>query len=175
MIWLWGTTADQVQKAQKLKEWTQDQSTKKKQQRVRRGGGGITSTRQRRRHDGAMRKTKHCNAPWFILDRFLNGESRSIATMPMLKICTPPPDMYSMNACMGRDLTGEMAKSQAFLVFKSSYELTTASAPAPAPAAAVVLVFADEDLPPAPPLDAFPYNDDNNIIRYIQFRNVSEH
>jgi hypothetical protein len=56
-------------------------------------------------------------------DRFLNGESRSIATMPVLKICTPPPDMYSMNACMGSDLSGEMAKSQAFLVFKSSYEL----------------------------------------------------
>lgn len=68
------------------------------------------------------------NVPSFIPDRFLNGESRSIATMPMLKICTPPPDMYSMNACMGNDLTGEIAKSQAFLVFRSSYEFTAASA-----------------------------------------------
>lgn len=68
--------------------------------------------------------------------------------MPMLKICTPPPDMYSMNACMGKDLTGEMAKSQAFLVFKSSYEFTAAFA-------AVVLVLAViEDLPALP--DAFP-------------------
>jgi hypothetical protein len=75
----------------------------------------------------------------------LNGEIRSIATMPMLKICTPPPDMYSMKACMGKDLTGEIAKSQAFLVFKSSYEFTAA------PAAAVVLE--DEDLLV---LDAFP-------------------
>ena len=48
--------------------------------------------------------------------------------MPMLKICTPPPDMYSMNACMGNDLTGEIAKSHAFLVFSSSYEFTAASA-----------------------------------------------
>ena len=43
--------------------------------------------------------------------------------MPMLKICTPPPDMYSMNACMGSDLSGEIAKSHAFRVFNSSYEL----------------------------------------------------
>jgi hypothetical protein len=82
----------------------------------------------------------------FIDERFLNGESRSIATMPMLKICTPPPDMYSMNACMGSDLSGEMAKSQAFLFFKSSY-------------AAVALVFAlvvvTEDFPPCNlPLDS---------------------
>ena len=47
--------------------------------------------------------------------------------MPMLKICTPPPDMYSMNACMGSDLSGEMAKSQAFLVFKSSYDLNASA------------------------------------------------
>jgi hypothetical protein len=71
-----------------------------------------------------------------MADTFLNGESRSIATMPMLKICTPPPDMYNMNACMGSDLTGEMAKSQAFLVFKSSYELNAS------------VVAADEDFPP---------------------------
>lgn len=59
--------------------------------------------------------------------------------MPMLKICTPPPDMYSMNACMGSDLSGEMAKSQAFLVFKSSYELN---------ASAFVVVVAAEVFPP---------------------------
>jgi hypothetical protein len=32
-------------------------------------------------------------------------------TIPMLNICTPPPDMYSMNACMGRDFAGAVAKS----------------------------------------------------------------
>ena len=85
--------------------------------------------------------TKKHNAPSFIPDRFLNGESRSMATMPMLKICTPPPDMYSMNACMGKDLTGEIAKSQAFLVFKSSYEFTAED---------------DEDLLLLLPPDAFP-------------------
>jgi hypothetical protein len=52
-----------------------------------------------------------------------------------------------MKACMGNDLTGEMAKSQAFLVFRSSYEFTAAPVVA---AAALVLV---EDLL-AP--DAFP-------------------
>jgi hypothetical protein len=64
-----------------------------------------------------------------------------------------------MNACMGKDLTGEIAKSQAFLVFKSSYEFT-----AFAFAFALVLVLLaviaaddeDEDLPVLP--DAFPYN-----------------
>ena len=60
--------------------------------------------------------------------------------MPMLKICTPPPDMYSMNACMGSDLSGEIAKSHAFRVFSSSYELN-ASAP-------VLVVVIAEDLPP---------------------------
>lgn len=40
--------------------------------------------------------------------------------MPMLKIWTPPPDMYSMNACMGSDFAGEMAKSQARLSFNAS-------------------------------------------------------
>jgi hypothetical protein len=42
-----------------------------------------------------------------------------------------------MKACMGKDLTGEIAKSQAFLVFRSSYEFTAASA-------AVVLAEEDE-------------------------------
>ena len=54
--------------------------------------------------------------------RFLNGLERSMNTMPMLKICTPPPDMYSMNACMGRDFAGENARSQARFVFSSSYD-----------------------------------------------------
>ena len=80
-----------------------------------------------------------------------------MATIPMLKICTPPPDMYSMNACMGKDLTGEMAKSQAFLVFKSSYEFTASTAAAAA--AVVLLVVVVEDLPT---LDPFPYNKYNN-------------
>jgi len=75
--------------------------------------------------------------------------------MPMLKICTPPPDMYSMNACMGKDLTGEMAKSQAFLVFRSSYEFTTASAAAVA--GLPVLVIEDLGLPVED--DDFPFDD----------------
>lgn len=86
----------------------------------------------------------HANAPMFIDERFLNGERRSIATMPMLKICTPPPDMYSMNACMGSDLSGEMAKSQAFLVFRSSYEFS-----------ALALVVVTDDFPL---LGILPYN-----------------
>jgi hypothetical protein len=65
-------------------------------------------------------------APVFMADMFLNGESKSIATMPMLKICTPPPDMYNMNACMGSDLTGEMAKSHARFCFSASRESTAA-------------------------------------------------
>jgi hypothetical protein len=52
-----------------------------------------------------------------------------------------------MKACMGNDLTGEIAKSQAFLVFKSSYEFTAASA------VLVLVVAEDEDLPVP---DAFP-------------------
>jgi hypothetical protein len=70
----------------------------------------------------------------FAVDRFLKGESKSIATMPMLKICTPPPDMYSMNACIGSDLTGEMANSQAFFVFRASCELSASAAAAVADA-----------------------------------------
>lgn len=57
--------------------------------------------------------------------RFLNGLKRSMKTMPMLNIWTPPPDMYSMNACIGRDLAGEMAKSQARLSFNVSYDFET--------------------------------------------------
>ena len=41
--------------------------------------------------------------------------------MPMLKICTPPPDMYSMNACMGRDFAGATARSHARFSLSFSY------------------------------------------------------
>lgn len=63
-----------------------------------------------------------------MADRFLNGESKSIATIPMLKICTPPPDMYNMKACIGSDLTGEMAKSHALFTFNPSCEPSAAAA-----------------------------------------------
>ncbi len=80
------------------------------------------------RYGGGVIKGKgKGNAPSFMEDRFLNGESKSIATIPILKICTPPPDMYSMNACIGKDLTGEIAKSQAFLVLRSSYEFNASA------------------------------------------------
>ena len=82
------------------------------------------------------RKEKKKHAPAFIPDKFLNGESKSIATMPMLNTCTPPPDMYNMNACMGNDLSGEVANSQAFFIFRASCELSTCAA---------------EDLPLPPP------------------------
>jgi hypothetical protein len=57
---------------------------------------------------------RNTNAPSFIQDGFLNGESKSIATMPtgMLKI--------RMKACIGRDSTGEIAKSQSAEFFSSS-------------------------------------------------------
>jgi hypothetical protein len=60
-----------------------------------------------------------------------------------------------MKACMGKDLTGEIAKSQAFLVFKSSYESTAVAA------AALEEEDEDEDLlvvpaAPVPVPDAFP-------------------
>lgn len=56
----------------------------------------------------------------FIPAIFLKGERRSMNTIPMLKICTPPPDMYNMNACIGRDLAGEMARSQARFSFSDA-------------------------------------------------------
>jgi hypothetical protein len=49
-----------------------------------------------------------------------------------------------MKACMGNDLTGEIAKSQAFLVFRSSYEFTAEDDED------------DEDLLLVVPPDAFP-------------------
>ena len=44
----------------------------------------------------------------------LIGLVSSIPTTIMLKIWTPLPDMYSMNAFMGTDLAGAMATSHAF-------------------------------------------------------------
>lgn len=48
-----------------------------------------------------------------IAATFLNGLNSNMNTIPMLKICTPPPDMYSMKACIGRDLAGDIARSHA--------------------------------------------------------------
>ena len=50
----------------------------------------------------------------------LSGLVRSIPTTIMLKICTPLPDMYSMNAFMGTDLAGAIATSHAFFCFRDS-------------------------------------------------------
>lgn len=69
--------------------------------------------------DGA----KGANAA-LIAATFLNGLNISMNTIPMLKIWTPPPDMYSMNACIGRDLAGEMARSHALFCFRASCEST---------------------------------------------------
>ena len=60
--------------------------------------------------------------PVFIPATFLNGLNINMNTIPMLKICTPPPDMYSMNPCIGRDLAGEMARSHALFSFRAAYE-----------------------------------------------------
>ena len=73
-----------------------------------------------------------------IADTFLNGESRSIVTMPMLKICMPPLDMYSINACMGSNLSSEITKSHAFLIFSFSYKLNVS----------VPVLIIIKDLPP---------------------------
>ena len=40
----------------------------------------------------------------------------------MLKIWTPPPDMYSINACIGRAFAGAIAASQARFSFRESYD-----------------------------------------------------
>ena len=90
------------------------------------------------------------DAPVFAIDRFLKGESKSIATMPMLKICTPPPDMYSINACIGSDLSGETANSQAFFVFRASCGLSACTADVADADADVVIA---DDLP-----GPLPYN-----------------
>ena len=64
--------------------------------------------------------------PSFIPEIFLNGDSNSINTMPMLKIWTPPPDMYSMKACIGRDFAGAIAASHARFSFRASYDAAVA-------------------------------------------------
>ena len=57
-----------------------------------------------------------------IAATFLNGLNIGMNTIPMLRIWTPPPDMYNMKACIGRDLAGEMARSHALFCFRESYE-----------------------------------------------------
>jgi hypothetical protein len=69
-----------------------------------------------------MTKKRLENVPSFIPAIPLNGDSNSINTMPMLKIWTPPPDMYSINACIGRAFAGAIATSQARFSFKASYD-----------------------------------------------------
>ena len=64
--------------------------------------------------------------PSFIAAIFLNGDSNNINTMPMLKIWTPPPDMYSINACIGRAFAGAIAVSQARFSFRESYDAAVA-------------------------------------------------
>lgn len=63
----------------------------------------------------------------FIPAIFLKGERRSMNTIPMLNICTPPPDMYNINACIGRDLAGEIARSQARFSFNDAYDADDAA------------------------------------------------
>jgi hypothetical protein len=55
--------------------------------------------------------------PEFMVVRFLTGVRSNMKTMPILKICTPPPDIYNIKACIGSDFAGESAKSHAFLSF----------------------------------------------------------
>ena len=49
-----------------------------------------------------MQTDKYRNASVFIPAMFLNSVRNAMRTIPMLNICTPPPDMYNMNAYMGR-------------------------------------------------------------------------
>lgn len=55
---------------------------------------------------------------------FLNGDDNSMKTIPILKIWTPPPDIYNMNACIGSDFAGDVAKSHALFSFNAAYEST---------------------------------------------------
>ena len=61
-----------------------------------------------------MQTDKHRNASVFILAMFLNSV-RNTMTIPMLNICTPPPAMYSMNACTGRAFARDMVRFHARL------------------------------------------------------------
>jgi len=58
----------------------------------------------------------------FIAATLLNGLISNMNTIPMLNICTPPPDMYNMKACIGSDFAGEMARSHARFSFSWAYE-----------------------------------------------------
>lgn len=62
------------------------------------------------------------DVPLLIPARFLKGLDSSMNTIPMLKICTPPPDMYNMNACIGRLFAGEIAMSHARFSFSAAYD-----------------------------------------------------
>jgi len=53
-----------------------------------------------------------------IVAMFVNGLIRSMNTIPILKICTPPPDIYNMKACIGSDLAGPIANSHARFSFR---------------------------------------------------------
>lgn len=68
------------------------------------------------------------DSPTFIPARFLNGEKRSMNTIPMLKICTPPPDMYNMKNCIGSCFAGEIERSQARFSFNEACEAAAAAA-----------------------------------------------
>lgn len=74
-----------------------------------------------------MLKNGNGHVPVLIPARFLNGENRSMKTMPMLKICTPPPDMYNMKACIGSCLAGEIARSHERFSFSAAYEASAAA------------------------------------------------
>ena len=91
------------------------------------GAKGANATHIVRFQDGGNSEYP-TDVPVLIAARFLNGLESSMNTMPMLKICTPPPDMYSMNACMGSDLAGEIAKSHALLLFMLSYDAAAVDA-----------------------------------------------
>ena len=67
------------------------------------------------------------DAPVFIEAKFLNGVKSNMKTMPMLKTWTPPPDIYNMNACIGKDFAGEIARSQARFSFKDAYDSDAAA------------------------------------------------
>ena len=62
------------------------------------------------------------DAPVLIPAKFLKGLDNNINTIPMLNICTPPPDMYNINACIGRLLAGEIAISHARFSFNAAYD-----------------------------------------------------
>ena len=62
------------------------------------------------------------HVPVLIAATFLNGLNISMNTIPMLKTWTTPPAMYSMKACIGKYLAGEIARSHALFCFRASYE-----------------------------------------------------